>query len=324
MTLFFLYIFHLMNHLKLYKIFESQEETEDELSIRDLVFSHTTQDDIEDLFINLIDHQFSINIDFRIYEDAGDGSFAFSRSSFSSPARAYETAIIDLLSKGKLIGCYSITIELPPREDLTNSELAKWALLFAELKRISQKFEQVNFKCNMNIENGVFASNQKNNIEVKIFIKPTLDKAKMRKFISKKIDAEINGNKILEYRRVRDWVKSNLTKSIQIYWRSPEIDDKIYVILKPVSKQVINFNLKKLQNEIGYAYSQLVKSIKLANADELMQGVLKDEVDALWRLPESFKPPIIIEVELDMKKINARSLSGGDVDLLKKLLKKFS
>lgn len=293
-----------MNYLKYYKIFESLEK-EEFSSIQSFLFTQT-KEDIEDLFINLIDHDFMIDIKSNItYENFNEVELkrGFDNRYYYGPARVLENLV-----NGEVFGCYSIKIALPDKHNLTSGDLSRWSLLFSELKRIASKCKY--FDCS--IIDKTSWNNQPSSIQVKILCEPIKNKLKLKEFLNKILDAEIIGNKSKYYGSAIQSIKSALTPAMKLVKYPTRIDDKIYFIFKPVSKQILNLNLKRMQTNAVYN----IKSIKLANADELLEGPLKSEV------PDFLKPVIIIEAELDLKRIDTESLQSTNIEFLKNLIKK--
>ncbi len=299
-----------MKNLKYYKIFESLEEEEEFSSIQSFCFTQT-KEDIEDLFINLIDHNFEIDIksaiaheDFHTFNLADGGYDDFENKFYYGPRH-----VLEGLVNGEIFGCYLIKITQPNIKELTTGDLSRWALLFSELKRISSKFKY--FSCNIINEHSYFGTGN-SRVEIKILMEPIKDKVKLKSFLDKILNAEIVSNKYGSYSSVIKSIKSVLTPSMKVISYPKRIDDKIYFIFKPVSKQVLSLNLKKLQSVFRYN----IKSIKLSDTDELLKGVLKEEV------PDFLKPVIIIEAELDLKGIDTKSLQSNNIEFVKNLIKK--
>lgn len=270
-----------MRNLNYIRLFEEYESEDDYISEEDIIFS-LTEEDIKDFFLPITDKGFKINVS-KCYVDDNYEKVV------------YQKEIKSAIVRNRLRGSYNIHIsreigdddKSSPRLTYSSEDVVIFKFLMDEILQISKRVELIEWEPSPSARDGAV-------IDIFIVCNKTDNKKNKRKFLNDEYKSELNS---LIYRKIefiKGRIMEELTKSFKnaiIYrqWKN----NHLYFFCKPVTKAVLNSNMKKLDKLIS-SWSK-INSIEIKELEELKKE--NPNID----IPE--KTSFIIDVELDYDSI---------------------
>lgn len=278
-----------MDNLNYIKLFEEYNFEEDEyISREDAIFS-LTEEDIQDFFLPITDKGFKVEIKkgyvdkLNNYESLGD---------IPCDKKSITSAIV----RNSIRGAYYININEKIEDDEDNEEehghrlkyrsqdAVTFKFLMDEILQISKRVEYIEWE-------------PSDFITIFIVCNKLDNKKNKKKFLNNQYKDELNNIIYRKVDRIRTRVTEEWTKSFKDAMITRELkDNHFYFFFKPVSKAVLNLNMKKLY---GLGGLNRINSIEVKEIEEFK----KENPDIM--IPE--RTAFIIDLDFDYESISIES-----------------